>query len=82
VPRMCFIEHKAEVGRDMTASTTKAILNSPHPGIVRFMQVEVGYRLQCGMSILVGPLIVVSFMRGKAESGLEWTRRHVATASP
>ena len=57
--------HKAEslncqVGRDMTASTTEAIFNPPHPGIVRFMQGEVGfrqrgYRLQCGMSILVCP---------------------------
>ena len=65
VPRACFMGHKAEslncqVGRDMTASTTEAIFNPLHSGIVRFMQGEVGfrqrgYRLQCGMSILVYP---------------------------
>ena len=41
--------HKAEslncqVGRDMTASTIEVIFNPPHPGIVRFMQGEVGFR--------------------------------------
>ena len=69
--------HKAEplncqVGRDMTACTTHAIFNPPHPGIVRFMQGEVefrqrGYRLQCSMSILVCPERG-TFMRGKTES--------------
>jgi hypothetical protein len=46
VPRVCFIGHKAEslncqVGSDITASTTKAIFNLPHPRIVRFMQGEI-----------------------------------------
>jgi hypothetical protein len=46
----------------MTASTTEAIFNPPHPGIVRFMQGEEDFGsevLQCGMSILVCPLSVI-----------------------
>jgi hypothetical protein len=44
VPRVCFIGHKAEslncqVGSDITASTTEAIFNPPHPGTVSLLSV-------------------------------------------
>jgi hypothetical protein len=80
-PRGCRIKyrgrmgHKAEslncqVGRDMTASTTEAMSNPPHPGIVKFTQGEVGFRqqgcrLQCGMSNPVCPLSVIHARQGR-----------------